>query len=779
MANRTVDPDVGVGVSRPPTTALVASAALVTLGVVPGVVLSGLVTGRATVVAASAGALTAALMTALTAVAASRHRRRGALSVGAAGVAVAAVVFGALAAWRPAADAGRSVPAAVVDALVHGWAALATSPVPADASPRTLVPVAAVAALVTAAALALARGRHPTAPLLPGAVALVLAVVAAGRQGAVPVPAGLGFAGAAAAFLAARQASTTPSATPAATPSTRAVRLLAGPPVAVALAAALVATLVGPVLTLGRDERAFDPRDHVTPPAVPTVATSPLDLATGRRRQPDRPLFTVTADSPLTTRLVALDAFDGARWTTSATYRPTGSVVTLTERRAVPVDAVRAAVTITELTGPWLPSFGEPTRVTGVAALVDPASGSLVAADGESAGARYTVVADVVTPDLAALQSYPVAADAEAEAALRLPDGLPGALRQVADVAVAGGSTPLARALLLERYLRLRFAVDDTLATGQSYGHLVRALTETQTGTQEQYALAFAVLGRAAALPTRVAVGFGPGADAGDGRYVVRSGDARVWPEVKFDGVGWVAFDPVPTRAQTDDGRADALGGARPTATLPETAETARPVDGGDGIVIQPPLPGTGTDGTPWGRVAALMALTLAGLAVLTLGAATTVVVRKRRRTARRRAAVAVGDRVLGAWHDVLDRLVEQGVARPTLRTLDELVVDTEPVTASLAGLYRPVNRALYDDTSLTEADATQAWRARDRFVNAARRSATTRRRLRWTFDPRPLRRGHGARAAGPTRPHSVDDGGAGGRHEAEPAMAGQMEAGS
>jgi Transglutaminase-like superfamily/Domain of unknown function (DUF4129) len=63
-------------------------------------------------------------------------------------------------------------------------------------------------------------------------------------------------------------------------------------------------------------------------------------------------------------------------------------------------------------------------------------------------------------------------------------------------------------------------------------------------------------------------VGFLPGAAAEGGGYIVRGTDAHAWPEVYFEGFGWVAFEPTPRRGE---------GGA--TAVTP--AYTSRDAGGG------------------------------------------------------------------------------------------------------------------------------------------------------------------------------------------------------
>ena len=59
----------------------------------------------------------------------------------------------------------------------------------------------------------------------------------------------------------------------------------------------------------------------------------------------------------------------------------------------------------------------------------------------------------------------------------------------------------------------------------------------------EQFAGAYAVMARAIGLPTRVAVGFTTGEDAGGGQYEVRDANAHAWPEVYFTSLGWLPFE--------------------------------------------------------------------------------------------------------------------------------------------------------------------------------------------------------------------------------------------
>ena len=55
-----------------------------------------------------------------------------------------------------------------------------------------------------------------------------------------------------------------------------------------------------------------------------------------------------------------------------------------------------------------------------------------------------------------------------------------------------------------------------------------------------------ALMARTLDIPSRVQVGFTPGEQDEDGTWVVTVHDAHAWPELWFEGVGWVRFEPTP-----------------------------------------------------------------------------------------------------------------------------------------------------------------------------------------------------------------------------------------
>lgn len=69
---------------------------------------------------------------------------------------------------------------------------------------------------------------------------------------------------------------------------------------------------------------------------------------------------------------------------------------------------------------------------------------------------------------------------------------------------------------------------------------------QIRKGYCEQFAATFAVMARTLGIPSRVAVGFTPGQLDSDGWYSVFSRNAHAWPEIWFDSIGWIPFEPTP-----------------------------------------------------------------------------------------------------------------------------------------------------------------------------------------------------------------------------------------
>jgi transglutaminase-like putative cysteine protease len=488
----------------------------------------------------------------------------------------------------------------------------------------------------------------------------------------------------------------------------------------------LVGLLGGGALVAGLlpADEPFEPRDLVTPPVTDLPVASPLpELASWASDGSE--LFRVRGpEVPL--RLVALADFTGASWRASSTYGPLGVVAPSALPPGTRQVTAEVEVTVGALDGPWLPAAGRPTGMSLDDAVMDPDSGSLVLPGGLTDGLRYTVQSTVDAPEDVDLQIATVPGGDLARRQLALP-GLPYSLGEYARRTVADATTPFEKAVAIEDVVRNGRQPDATAPVGSSYARLETFLfgqpgeAGAQTGTAEQFASAFAVLGRAVGLPTRVVVGFRAVPAGADGTAVVRGSDATAWPEVYFTGWGWVPFDPV---TGTDSGPGSAtrrevinrLATATPTPSVPATAGPPIPVP--DKESAAPPVV---ADGKPW--VVAGVPVLVAGL----LGG-----LRAGRRARLRRAGAT------GAWAYVLDSLLLAGRPPVRHRPAPEIAADLAVFAPAAPRLADFADRAAFAPEP-TPGLGSAAWPLALAVRAGLRRVTPWYRRIFWAVDPRPL----------------------------------------
>ncbi len=130
---------------------------------------------------------------------------------------------------------------------------------------------------------------------------------------------------------------------------------------------------------------------------------------------------------------------------------------------------------------------------------------------------------------------------------LALPADMPDRVRDLAKEWTLGQASPRAKALEIERRLRIGYAYDLNSPSGKDKQPLDHFLFESKRGHCEFYSSAMAILLRAVDVPTRNVTGFIGGTWNRFGRfYAVRQGDAHSWVEAYVDGEGWNTFDPTP-----------------------------------------------------------------------------------------------------------------------------------------------------------------------------------------------------------------------------------------
>jgi hypothetical protein len=150
------------------------------------------------------------------------------------------------------------------------------------------------------------------------------------------------------------------------------------------------------------------------------------------------------------------------------------------------------------------------------------------------------------------LAAAPAAYPPEINAAyLQLPAGLPTRVRQLAARVTEGATTPYAKAVALQNYLRRNYAYTLDVPTPPGDQDAVDYfLFDAPGGFCSYYASAMAVMLRAEGVPARVVTGYAMGAyDYERGAYKVTGSESHAWVEVFFPGYGWVEFEPTAARA--------------------------------------------------------------------------------------------------------------------------------------------------------------------------------------------------------------------------------------
>ncbi|GAA0577226.1 hypothetical protein GCM10010172_72420 [Paractinoplanes ferrugineus] len=573
---------------------------------------------------------------------------------------LSAVLLGAytiLVLWISAGRAELSEPLAQIarDSLVNGIPRLLTAMIPVEPTPDTVVVpvIAAWLAGLAGAEIAVRAGRVLFG-LLPavGFYAGVLYVV--GPNASASGWTTLGFAGLAIVALAVSARSPVAGGLPASARAKVRGRALAG--AAAGLAAVLVlGAAVGPWIGSQVAATPVDPRRYVEPPQVDSLDESPLNRISGWSLSPKERLLEVRGITTKTRlRLAVLPDYDGITWRVGATYRNAGRVLPTQPAGAdATVTGVHQEITIDGLTGRLLPVVPAPTQVTGARVAYDAVTGTLIGSDPLTAGLKYSVDSQVQTPDYNLLPTADVPAGAAVARYLTVGAGVPEQITRLAEQLSDGNGAAYDRAAAIESFLAEHYKQVADAPSGHAYPNLAFFLFGSrpqggQVGTSEQFAASFALLARLTGLPSRVVVGF----DAPAGGGAVTGGDAIAWPEVLFDGLGWVPFDPMPKSKNPRPVEEDFV----PKPTRPPSPPSEAPTASQPATSSAPaagPAAGAGN-----GPGAVVVAGAASGSLLLIVLAAALTITRMRRGLSLRRLRSGTPDaRITGAWAELRDAL--------------------------------------------------------------------------------------------------------------------------
>jgi len=345
----------------------------------------------------------------------------------------------------------------------------------------------------------------------------------------------------------------------------------------VAVSVVLMATLAPGILPGWGQGPLLNPQSSGSGTTVNPYVT----LQAALQQNPATELFEVKADRPSYWRILSLDIFDGYNWTTEnlqntqyggdakllpsaveiegeGSLRPVGSV-------AGPTTTLRQDFKLLALDSPWLPMAWEPSTISapGEKIRYNPEL-SIAVAEGDPSGMTYSVESTLVAPATAELDAA-ISPDQPGESSsmppstyeryTKIDDGYSfspsdrgWSVLSFASKATQDAPNDFRKMIALQDSLRDNFTYDESVETPPGADPLEWFLRDSKAGYCQQFAGAMAAMARLLGYPARVAVGFLPGQDAGIGKWEVTTNQAHAWPEIWFDGIGWVPFEPTPGR---------------------------------------------------------------------------------------------------------------------------------------------------------------------------------------------------------------------------------------
>lgn len=440
-----------------------------------------------------------------------------------------------------------------------------------------------------------------------------------------------------------------------------------------------------------------------------------LDLRRDLARRSEEVAFTYRTNRPNEPlRLVANENFDGTTWSPSPELPPEQNLVSNGLPAPAGLAAGVEAVSITTqfsmatLDQRYLPTPYPPVTITAEGDwLYDTATMNIVGDGVTTRDLDYTVESLAVQPLPSQLQNAPALPPETLTAFTRLPD-IPDVIRTTA-LDVAGDGTAYQRAVRLQSWFRSGGGFTYSIeapgnGTNDAGTETMVAFLEQKTGYCVHFASTMAVMARSLGIPARVAVGFLPGVQTGaPGVYAVTYARAHAWPELYFEGAGWVRFEPTPA----------AQAGSVPAWTIPATEnlddpdDPAQPQDEAE-IPEEDPDATTDTvdttdrstlatvlDRVPWRWILGL-------LVVLGLLGAPRVRAAWQRRRRWRSAETRIEQAEVG-WAELRERLADLRVTWPASRTpraveallTGEYMLETEE-QAALSRLVSDIEGARY-----------------------------------------------------------------------------------
>ncbi|MBA8815502.1 transglutaminase-like putative cysteine protease [Microbacterium halimionae] len=403
-----------------------------------------------------------------------------------------------------------------------------------------------------------------------------------------------------------------------------------------------------------------------------------LRLGDDLRRPSEVDVLTLRTTLPVTPylRAATLSTFDGDVWSPdegdTLTLEPGSSVAVITAGDSIARTTGVTTIDIEALNSGLLPVPYPAIELTGLTGEWEsrPDGGTITAVSGSTRGQSYAVTSEVPEPTREQIQATDAGGSGNDELLTEMPSTVPDNISQLASEVTSGTTSDYDALVALQSWFRgsdFEYSLDAPVEEGFDGSGMaaVSQFLEVRSGYCVHFASAFAAMARTLDMPSRIVVGYLPGiatTDVVDEErvYQVSSSQLHAWPEVYFDGIGWVAFEPTKslgtatvfsgTATDSTDTTDENSPSAAPTApSASPSASTGRPADALDQNNAQ-----NVGQGSPLGSTVLVVLLVV--LLLTAPGAAGAL--RRQRQLHRARAGDAHA-----AWAFVVDSAIDLGTA--------------------------------------------------------------------------------------------------------------------
>jgi len=329
---------------------------------------------------------------------------------------------------------------------------------------------------------------------------------------------------------------------------------------------------------------------------------NPIANLKGQLELPEKRTVLTYANSdnkPRYLRIYALDLFDGEQF---GMTQPQGSPDNRTDNGPLPpptglgqsvkVTNVRSTITISDEIAKlsFLPLPYPPREIRADGDWrADVSTLMVFSTQDEAAGLEYEVATSEPEPTADLLDSLSSARAEVDRRFLAVPEDLPLEIRELAIRETRDAETGYQAAVKLQEFFTRTGGFVYSLRTqGHSNSALQDFLLRSRAGYCEQFAASMALLARIIGIPSRVAIGYTGGTQVG-GQWTVATNDSHSWPELYFEGVGWLPFEPTPAGSLGQgSARVPAYTQPLPRSSTSSTAPTPGATSGTDDEPLDP-----------------------------------------------------------------------------------------------------------------------------------------------------------------------------------------------